>query len=75
MTIDEMLRSYKQKTARASYCEGILTQTLNAIRNGISLKKASKQFGIVNSVSGDYECGVTAWQLPYVHEFVATGHL
>ena len=48
-----MVHSYKQKTAQTSYREGILTQTLNAIRNGMSLKKASKQFGIVNSVSGD----------------------
>jgi len=44
------VHSYKQKTDQASYGEGILTQALNAIRNGMSLKKASKEFGISRHV-------------------------
>ena len=45
-----MVRSYKRKTDRASYGEGVLTQALNAISNGMSLKKASQQYGISRPV-------------------------
>lgn len=45
-----MVRSYKRKTDRASYGKGILTQALNAISNGMSLKKASKKYGISRPV-------------------------
>lgn len=45
-----MVRSYKRKTDRASYGEGVLTQALNAISNGMSLKKASQEYGISRPV-------------------------
>jgi len=32
------VHSYKQKTDQASYGEGILTEALNAIRNGMGMK-------------------------------------
>jgi len=45
-----MVRTYKRKTDRASYGEEILTQALNAVRDGMSLKKASKEYGISRPV-------------------------
>ena len=41
-----MVRSYKRKTERRKYGGGQLGKALRAVRDGIPLLKASKQFGV-----------------------------
>ena len=55
-----MVRSYKRKSARGSYGNGVLSQALDAIRNGMSMKKASTEFGILRPVLRRHRDGKVA---------------
>jgi hypothetical protein len=45
-----MVRNYKRKSERGKYGDAALSQALQAIRNGMSLHKASTDFGISRPV-------------------------